>query len=146
MKLEAKGPIKPAPVLAGSGRKTAEAIQSWPTIISATHWDFFNRARVDGADFYVNEAELGHIHLNGEVHLAATNELGVPLLARGLVSPLPYGDAYGDWVSFMIRTDADADHATWLFRLNYDRLQGASIDALVERMAARLNPATSKNK
>ena len=143
MKLQEKGPIKPAPVLAGPGQKTAEAIRSWPAVISATHWDLFNRSRVDGADFYVGEAELGHIHLNGEVHLAATNGLGVALLQQGLVSPLPYGKAYGDWVSFMIRTDSDADHATYLFRLNYDRLQGESIDALTGRIAVGLNPLSS---
>ncbi len=134
MKLDQKGPIEPAPMLAGPGQKTAEAIQSWPTIISATHWDLFNRSRVDGADFYVNDAELGHIHLNGEVHLAATAGLGVALLQRGLVSPLPYGKAQGDWVSFMIRTDSDADHAIWLFRLNYDRIQGVSMDVLTKRV------------
>lgn len=136
MKLTEKGPVKPAPVLAGPGQKTAEAIMSWPAIISATHWDLFNRSRVDGADFYVGESELGHIHLNGEVHLAATAGLGVALLQRGLVSPLPYGKAYGDWVSFMIRTDSHAGHATWLFQLNYDRLRGVSIAALTERIAA----------
>ena len=136
MKLSDKGPIIPAPVLTGPGRKTAEVIQSWPAIISATHWDLFNRSRVDGADFYVDDAELGHIHLNGEVHLAATSGLGVALLQRGLVSSLPYGEAYGDWVSFMIRTDADANHAIWLFWLNYDRLRGESLDALTERIVA----------
>lgn len=134
MKLAEKGPIQPAPVLAGPGQKTAEAIQSWPYIISATHWDLFNRSRVDGTDFYVNEAELGHIHLNGEVHLAATSGLGTALLERGLVSPLPYGKAYGDWVSFLIRTDSDADQAIWLFRLNYDRLQGVPMGTLTERV------------
>ena len=143
MKLDQKGPIKPAPVLAGPGQKTAEAIQSWPGIISATHWDLFNRSRVDGADFYVGEAELGHIHLSGEVHLAATNALGVTLLQRGLASPLPYGKGYGDWVSFMIRTDSDADHAIWLFRLNYDRLQGVSMNTLTERIMIGVNPVTS---
>lgn len=137
MKLDHKGPLKPPPVLAGPGRKTAEAIGSWPAIVSATHWDLFNRSRVDGADFYVDESELGHIHLNGEVHLAATNGLGVPLLEQGLVSPLPYGKVYGDWVSFMIRTDSDADQAIWLFQLNYDRLRGVSIAALTERIAAQ---------
>lgn len=135
MKLEEEGPIKPAPLLAGPGQKTAEAIQSWPAIISATHWDLYNRSRVDGADFYVNEAELGHIHLDGEVHLATTKTLGLPLLQRGLASRFPYS-AYGDWVLFTIRTEADADYATWLFRLNYDRLRGESIDALTERILA----------
>ena len=86
--------------------------------------------------FTWREAELGHIHLNGDVHLAATSELGVVLLQRGLASPLPYGKAYGDWVSFMIRTDVDADHAIWLFRLNYDRLRGEASDALTGRVLA----------
>lgn len=139
MKLTEKGPINPAPVLAGPGQKTAEAIQSWPAIISATHWDFFNRSRVDGADFYVNDVELGHIHLNGEVHLAATSELGLALLQHNLANPLPYGKMYGDWVACQIRTDADADHATWLFQLNYDRIQGTPINALIERMQAVRN-------
>ncbi len=142
MKLTEKGPIKPAPSLAGPGQKTAETIQSWPTVISATHWDLFNRSRVDGADFYVDEAELGHIHLNGEVHLAAADGLGLALLQQGLVSSLPYGKARGDWVSFLIRTDSDAEHAIWLFRLNYDRLRGVPMDALTERIAVRSDQAT----
>ncbi|RFP64973.1 hypothetical protein D0N36_11595 [Hymenobacter lapidiphilus] len=136
MKLAAKGPLQPPPVLSGPGQQTAEIIQSWPAIIAATHWDFYHRTRVDGADFYVGEAELGHIHLNGEVHLAATPALGLPLLKQHLASPLPYGQGPGDWVSFMIRTAADADHATWLFRLNYDRLRGTAVDVLIERLRA----------
>lgn len=134
MKLAAKGPLQPAPILAGPSQQTAEAIQSWPDIISVTHWDLFNRTRVDGADFYVGEAELGHIHLNGEVHLATTPGLGLPLLAQGLASPFPYGQGPGDWVLFRIRTATDADHATWLFRLNYERLQGQPLDVLTERL------------
>ena len=136
MKLEAKGPIQPPPVLTGPGQQTAAAVQAWPAVIAATHWDLFNRTRVDGADFYVDEAELGHIHLNGEVHLAATHALGVPLLEQGLASPLPYGAQRGDWVGFQIRTEADAAHATWLFQLNYDRLRGVPLDALTERLQA----------
>lgn len=136
MKLEDKGPIQPPPVLTGPAQTTAAAIQSWPAIIAATHWDLFNRTRVDGADFYVGAAELGHIHLNGEVHLAATPALGIPLLAQGLVTPLPYGTQRGDWVGFQIRTGADAAHATWLFQLNYDRLRGASVESLTERLQA----------
>jgi len=134
MKLQDKGALRPAPTLVSPGQKTARTVASWPAIISATHWDLFDRSRVDGADFYVNEAELGHIHLNEDVHLAATSELGMPLIQHGLVSPLPFGKTYGDWVSFLIRTDADADHATWLFRLNYDRLLGESMDGLIKRL------------
>lgn len=136
MKLEEKGPIQPPPVLTGPGQQTAAAIQSWPAVIAATHWDLFNRTRVDGADFYVGEDELGHIHLNGEVHLAATHALGVALLEQGLASPLPYGQQRGDWVGFQIRTADDAAHATWLFQLNYDRLRGVPLDALTQRLQA----------
>ncbi len=115
MRLEEKGPIQPVPVLAGPSQKAVEEILSWPAIISASHWDFYDPFRVDGADFYVSEAELGHIHLGGEVHLATTPELGVPLLQQRLASRFPYGGAYGNWVTFAIRTEADADHAIWLF-------------------------------
>ena len=139
MKLTEKGPLLPPPVLAGPGQQTAAAVQSWPGIVAATHWDLFNRTRVDGADFYVGEAELGHIHLNGEVHLATTPALGLPLLAQGLARPFPYGGGPGDWVTFPIRTAADAAHAVWLFRLNYDRLQGATPAELTERLRTCLS-------
>lgn len=62
-------------MLAGPGQITAEAIGSWAAITSTTHWNLFNRSRVDGADFYMGDAEPTHIHRNGEVHLAATNGL-----------------------------------------------------------------------
>lgn len=136
MKLAEKGLIQPPPVLTGPAQTTAAAIQGWPAVIAATHWDLFNRTRVDGADFYVGEAELGHIHLTGEVHLAATHALGVPLLEQGLATPLPYGAQRGDWVAFQIRTAADAAHATWLFQLNYDRLRGVPLHELTERLHA----------
>lgn len=134
MKLAEKGPIQPPPVLTGPGQQTAAAVQSWPAVIAATHWDLFNRTRIDGADFYVGEAELGHIHLNGEVHLAATAALGIPLVQQGLASPLPYGTQRGDWVGFQIRTEDDAAHATWLFQLNYDRLRGVPLEELNARL------------
>ncbi|MBD2767178.1 DUF5519 family protein [Hymenobacter sp. BT664] len=140
MKLEEKGPIQPPPVLAGPGQKTAAAVQAWPAVIAATHWDLFDRTRADGADFYVGEEELGHIHLNGEVHLATTPALGRPLLTQGLARPFPYGGGPGDWVTFLIRTDADADHARWLFQLNYDRLRGVPLATLTERVHAQPRP------
>ena len=70
------------------------------------------------------------------MHLATTPSLGLPLLAQDLASPFPYGQGPGDWVVFRIRTaaGADADHATWLFRLNYERLQGQPLDVLMERL------------
>jgi hypothetical protein len=39
-------------------------------------------------------------------------------------------------VLFQIRTAADANHATWLFRINYERLQSQSLNGLLERLRA----------
>ncbi|WP_210522069.1 luciferase domain-containing protein [Hymenobacter terricola] len=144
MKLSEKGPLLPPPVLAGPGQHTAETVQSWPGVVAATHWDLFNRTRVDGADFYVGDAELGHIHLNGDVHLPTAPALGLALLAQGLARPFPYGGEPGEWVTFPIRTAADAAHATWLFRLNYDCLHGIPLAELTQRLRDRdaLSPTT----
>ncbi|MEJ7661808.1 MAG: hypothetical protein WKG07_20625, partial [Hymenobacter sp.] len=40
----------------------------------------------------------------------------------------------------LIRTAADADHATWLFRLNYDRLRGAVAGGADRAPAGRPRP------
>ena len=127
MTLESKGPIVPPPALPGPAQVCSDAIQAWPGIRSATHWDLYQRTRPDGADFYVGEQELGHIHLNGEVHLATDALLHDALLERGLAQRFPYGQ---DWLLYRIRTQADADHALWLFQLNYRRLRGASASEL----------------
>ena len=138
MKLTDKGPIQPAPVLAGPAQHTAAAVQAWPGIIAATHWDLFDRTRVDGADFYVGREELGHIHLSGEAHLATSPALGAALVAAGLARPLRWGGAaYRGWTEFSIRTAADAAHATWLFELNYQRLRGRAEAELVAEVQER---------
>ena len=36
-----------------------------------------------------------------------------------------------------IRTEADAEHAVWLFRLNYDRLRGQAASDLIQEIASR---------
>ncbi|GAC1382130.1 MAG: hypothetical protein NVSMB45_07880 [Ginsengibacter sp.] len=88
MKLEDKGPIKPPPVLSNFPEQVSKEIQSWKEIIAATHWNLYDRKQTDGADFYVGEEELGHIHLDGEVHLATGKELASALLKRKLAKNL----------------------------------------------------------
>ena len=53
------------------------------------------------------------------------------LVAAGLARPFPY---YRSWVETSIRSAEAARHAEWLFQINYDRLRGAPIDALVARI------------
>jgi hypothetical protein len=48
-----------------------------------------------------------------------------------LADPFEWGDA---WVQYRIRKKADVDHALWLFRLGYDRLNGTGIAILRQRV------------
>ena len=135
MTLAEKGPHVPPPRLAPRLEKVSLAIQHWPDVISATHWRFDAPGEVDGADFYVGEQELGHIHLDGEVHVPFPAPLRTALIDAGLARRFRWGN---DFVEMTIRTSADAARATWLFQLSYDRLRGASTRALL----ARIKPAT----
>ena len=146
MKLSEKGPLAPAPTLATVLEPVSQAIQGWPGIIAAAHWDLFRVGEVvDRIDFYVGEAELGHLHHDGEAHLATSPALGQALVAGGLARPLRWGGAaYRGWTEFSVRTAADAAHATWLFGLNHQRLCGRPEAELVAEIAARspvLRPA-----
>ena len=134
MKLSDKGQIKAPPVLKGPAELVSQEIQSWPGIVAATHWLLDDRTQVDGADFYVGARELGHIHLDGEVHLVATRTLAANLIARGLADQFAWSDA---WVQYPIRKRADMDHALWLFRLAYDRLKGTGGALLRQRVQRR---------
>jgi hypothetical protein len=128
MKLTEKGKIIPPIQLQEPMESVSRAVQSWEHIISATHWNLFSRNEPDGADFYVFEQELGHIHLDGDLHLATNLILQKALVERGLARTFPYAQG---WVNFMIRNPKDADHALWLFGLNYKRLMGESIDHIL---------------
>ena len=127
MRLNHKGPIKPAPILTGPAARVAATIAKWPGVIAATHWHLSRRDEVNGADFYVGEDELGHIHLDGEVHLATNLEMRKLLIEAGLARPFPW---YKSWVEISIDNDAQADHAIWLFEMNYRRLKGDRFDRL----------------
>ena len=133
MTLEAKGPVQPVPVLTGYAEVVSRAVQSWPGVIAATHWHLYRPTEVNGADFYVGTEECGHIHLDGEVHLATSLDLRKSLLAHGLARSFPY---YASWIETSIRSEAEAKHAIWLFRLNYDRIMGESRTLLEENISS----------
>lgn len=138
MTLTAKGPIQPPPRLAPRLESVAQAIMMWPQVIAATHWNLYANHEVDGADFYVGELELGHIHLDGEVHIPVATPLRKALIKAGLARPFRWGDG---WVEVSIKTMADAEHARWLFQLNYDRLAGVTMQQLLDRVSQLPTPA-----
>jgi len=131
VRLESKGEIRPPPKLKGPAQAVSLEIQSWPRIIAATHWFLYDRTQVDGADFYVGEKELGHIHLDGEVHLCVTVGLRRRLIDAGLAEALPWAE---DCVQAPISSRRDARSALWLFKLAYDRLTGTPIPDLRRRI------------
>ena len=71
-----KGSMAPAPKLTGSLGEVASAVLAWPGVKATTHWHLLDRSRVDGVDFYVDQEELGHLHLDGSLHLATNSTLG----------------------------------------------------------------------
>ncbi len=66
MTLEEKGKFAPPPKMTPYPQMVSSAIQQWENVIAATHWDLYDRTKVDGSDFYVGKNELGHIHLDGQ--------------------------------------------------------------------------------
>ncbi len=131
MKLKDKGPIVKAPILKGPAQKVSLEMQTWPEIISATHWTIGDSTKVNGADFYVGEKELGHIHLDGEMHLSLTKSLSQKLISAGLANRFPWGD---NWIQFEVKDNESAKHAEWLFRIGYDRLKGIKETELSRRI------------
>ncbi len=128
MTLEEKGAIMPPPELSKFPQQVSKEIQSWKDIIAATHWELYDRTTPDGADFYIGQVELGHIHLDGEVHLATGKELAAVLIKNKLGKKFPYGN---DWVTSPIESATDAGHAVWLFKLNYKRIKGEPVEKLI---------------
>ena len=140
MKLEEKGPIMPPPQLDEVAQAVAQAVQCWDDGIAVAHWDLFDHTRVDGADFYAGGGELGHIHLNGDVHMAATKAIYQALITAELAGSLPYGSGNKRWVRFPIQVEAHSAHATWLFRLGYHRLKGTPETELLRRIKSVRSP------
>ena len=117
-----KGPVKPPPALDGPLGTVADAVTGWPGVIATVHWDLFRPSRIDGIDFYFGEEELGHIHLDGSLHLATSPGLGQALIAEGLARAFRYQPG---WVCEQVQS-IGPDAAIALFGRNYDRLRRAN--------------------
>lgn len=118
---EAKGPAAPAPMLTGDLQAVADAVSSWPDVTATTHWHFADQSRIDGVDFYVGSEELGHLHLEGSIHLATTPALAAELTGEGLGAPFPYARG---WTQAKVAR-LGVTGAIAVFRRNYDRLRPA---------------------
>jgi len=131
MKLAEKGRYAPPPKLPTRAQAVSSTLASWEGVHARTHWFLGDETQVDGADFYVGERELGHIHLDGEAHIAVPKRLRDALIAAGLAKPFRYSQAF---VVFSIQTRAHVAPAQTLFELAYAHLRGASSAELEARV------------
>ena len=131
MKLSEKGRFSPPPTLPKHAQVVSTALASWADVHARTHWLLGDETRVDGADFYVGESEIGHLHLEGQAHVATGVALRNALVAEKLASPFRYSS---NFVVHDVARAADVEHALWLFRLAYDRAQGVTEEELISRV------------
>lgn len=131
MKLSEKGRFAPPPALPEHAAITSKAIASWADVHARTHWLLGDETEVDGADFYVGEEEIGHLHLDGQAHVATGLPLRKALVAAQLASPFRWSSKF---VVHDVARAADVERALWLFRLAYDRVRGVTDDDLITRV------------
>ena len=127
MKLKDKGVFMPPPKLEKYSQIVSMEIQSWNNIIAAAHWDIHDSKKINGADFYLNEDELGHIHFGGEVHIASDKRIMKILIEKSLARKFIYGT---NFLEFTISNKKSAEHALWLFKIHYDFINGVEFAVL----------------
>ena len=130
MTLAAKGRRLPPPVLDSPFQQLSEMVQSWPNIDASTHWHLSRNGQVDGADFYCGKKELGHIHLNGDLHIATSPALACALVTARLAGKFPFAGCE-EWVLYCMRTEDDVRQAELLMRLAYEYLSGTQEEKLI---------------
>ncbi len=133
MKLAEKGRFSPPPKLPKHAQVVSQALSSWADVHARTHWLLGDESVVDGADFYVGDEEIGHLHLEGQAHIATGLVLRKALVTAKLAAPFRWSSKF---VVHDIARVSDVEHALWLFRLAYDRARGASDEELVTRVDA----------
>lgn len=133
MKLAEKGRFAPPPPLPAQAQQVSLALAGWEGVEARTHWQLGDESIVDGADFYVGESELGHLHLDGTAHVAAARPVRDALIAAGLAAPFRWS---AEFVVVPVKRAADVARALWVFELRYDALRGADTKVLAARIAA----------
>ena len=113
----AKEPLAPRSDLLGTIGRIAEVVATWPGVIATTHWSL-DYSEMEGVNFYLGDRELGHIFLDGSIHLATSPALGAAIVAEMLGKPSRW--ARGRTLASV--TALGVAGAIDLFRRNYDRL------------------------
>ena len=72
-------------------------------------------------DFGVNDRSIGHVHGGHQADIPFPRRIRDELVAAGRTGPHHVHPDSG-WTTLYIRTDADAEAAIELLRINYDRI------------------------
>lgn len=132
MKLNEKGRFVARPALDGIAEGLAQEVERLAGVKARTHWHLGDENEVDGADFYVGDAELGHIHLYAEAHIAVPKPLRDALIAAGLAKRFPWSEAF---VAKRVKTAKDVREAAFVFGLAHAHLRGTAVVELIARVA-----------
>ena len=130
MKLSEKGTFAPPPKLPQHAQVVSDGVAGMEGVVARSHWLLGDEREVDGADFYLGDEELGHIHLDSEAHVFHSARVASALIAAGHGQRFPWSR---NVVVFPIRSRDDVKHALWLFRLSYDRRRGVREEELLAR-------------
>ncbi len=133
MESSEKGRRLPPPRLNPLLQTLSETVQCWPHVLASTHWHFSRNYQVDGADFYRDNEELGHIHLDGDLHVATSPKLARALIHARVALPFPF-PRQEEWVLYRLRKAEDMQVAESLMRLAYDHLGGISEATLIRSL------------
>jgi hypothetical protein len=137
MKLKLEDPIPKPSLLNGWAQKTSIEIQSWEGIVSEPRGADSDLTQVTGVNFHFGEHEIGHIHLDGEIHVTLTKELSKAIVSAKIAQPFPWGD--DAMIQCLITNEKSMEVALWLFRFGYDQLRGTSDNELKMRITERFN-------
>jgi hypothetical protein len=130
-----KGKHAPPPILeSAAAQRVAETIAAWDEVNARAHWYLGDERVIDGADFYVGELELGHIHLEAEAHIFLPLEAVTAAVRGNLGQRFTWSR---NVLVVPIESRADEKLATWLFRASYDRRRGATAQEIVARIEER---------
>ena len=118
MSRASKGRIAPAPQLRPLAQRVADSVVALPGVVAQAHWEIGSQTAVNGTDFYVDEHELGHIHLDGEAHIPVGADLARALIEKKLARRFRWSN------SFVVVDTENYDGAMNMFRLRRAQIDG----------------------
>jgi hypothetical protein len=104
----------------GMAERITREVFRWPGTSS-------QRGRFGSLEFRFAGHELGHLHGGRQADLPFPPRVREELVASGRASPHHILPQTG-WVTYYIHSEDDLARVVALFRLNYDRIAGATAD------------------